>query len=143
CVDCVRGRERARKELCCVWGPNAREDPRADPLARRGDINPSSPRLSSLPFRHQPTNPQTLEPLFPGYLFARLSLPQQFHLASWTPGVHGILSAGSESPTPVDDGIVEALRLRAAGGEILRPRPLRSGDPVEIGRGPFAGLLGL
>jgi transcription antitermination factor NusG len=123
-----------------------RTKPRAEALAdahlHRRDIKTFFPRLAGLPFRHQ-TDPQTFEPLFPGYLFARLSLPQQFHLVSWTPGVHGLLSAGSDSPTPVDDGIIDALRSRAAGGEILRQRPFRCGDPVEIGRGPFVGLLGL
>lgn len=84
------------------------------------------------------------EPLFPGYLFARLSLSRQYHLAAWTPGVARLLSLGEDVPTPLDDGIVETLRQRANGEEIMRPqRLMRRGDPVEIRTGPFAGLLAI
>lgn len=87
---------------------------------------------------------RALEPLFPGYLFARLSLSRQYHAAAWTPGVARFLSLGESLPTPVDDGVVETLRERAGSDQIVRPRPLmRRGDPVEIRKGPFAGLLAI
>jgi len=83
-----------------------------------------------------------LEPLFPGYLFSRLRLPTDYALAAWTPGVAHLLGRGDGLPAPLDDAVVESLRERAGGGEILRPRPvLRAGAPVEIRSGPFAGLL--
>lgn len=84
------------------------------------------------------------EPLFPGYLFTRLDLAAQYHLAAWTPGVARFLSLGEDHPTAIDDDVVDALRDRAEEGDLLRPQPLmRRGDPVEIRTGPFAGLLAI
>jgi transcriptional antiterminator RfaH len=99
------------------------------------------PRLApALPRRAGADEP--LEALFPGYLFARLDLAREYHLAAWTPGVAHFLGLGEGLPAPLDDAVVASLRERAGGGEVLRPRVmLRVGDPVEIRNGPFAGLL--
>ena len=80
----------------------------------------------------------------PGYLYARLDLAREYHLAAWTPGVANLLCVGEGLPAPIDDAVVESLRSRADGGEILKPRrALRVGERVEIRNGPFAGLLAI
>lgn len=85
---------------------------------------------------------RALEPLFPGYLFAHLSLDTQFHVASWTPGVAHLLSGADGAPARVDDTVVASLRDRATDGDVLLPLPaFRPGDAVEVRTGPFAGLL--
>jgi transcriptional antiterminator RfaH len=85
---------------------------------------------------------QATEPLFPGYLFLRLQLPGEYAVAAWTPGVRNFLSFGDDAPAPLDDAVIECIRERAGGGDVLRPlRPWRAGDQVEIRIGPFAGLL--
>lgn len=85
-----------------------------------------------------------IEPLFPGYLFARLDLSRQFYRVSWTPGVRSFLSFGDGAPEALDEVVVELLRQRAQGGDVLRPRvELQRGTPVEVRSGPFAGLLGI
>jgi transcriptional antiterminator RfaH len=85
---------------------------------------------------------RTVEPLFPGYLFAHLSLDTQFLVASWTPGVAHLLSGPDGRPAELDESVVDSLRERARDGDVLEARPaLRTGDPVEIRSGPFAGLL--
>ena len=123
-----------------------RTKPRAEALAaenlRRRAIEVFFPRIAPLPVGSA-VGQRSDEPLFPGYVFARLRVPEQFHLASWAPGVGSLLGNEIGSPTPIEDGVVESLRARADGGELLRPRPLQRGERVEIGRGPFAGLLGL
>lgn len=82
------------------------------------------------------------EPLFPGYLFAYLSLAEQYHLAAWSPGVRNFLTFGDELAEPIDEEVVGCLKQRASGGDILRPLPsLRPGDQVEVKTGPFVGLL--
>ncbi len=83
-------------------------------------------------------------PLFPGYLFARLSeadgdLPR----ARWTHGVRRLLGDGGR-PRPVCDAVVELLRARAdRGGRVKLGLGLRRGDRVRIVDGPLAGLIGV
>lgn len=112
----------------------------ADNLRSRG-IEVFLPRLAAPFGRRALGGADHLEPLFPGYLFARLRLPDDFDRVAWTPGVAHLLALGDGVPVPLEDRVVESLRERAGGGEVLRPRPvLRPGDPVEIRSGPFAGL---
>lgn len=84
---------------------------------------------------------RTLEPLFPGYLFARLRLDQQFHVAAWTPGVAHLLCGADGAPASLDESVVESLQSRVRDGDVVLPPAFRSGDPVAIRTGPFAGLL--
>jgi transcriptional antiterminator RfaH len=121
-----------------------RTKPRAEAFAaanlRSKGVEVFYPRLASRLARA--VAPIAAEPLFPGYLFARLALDREYHVVAWTPGVARLLGLGDGQPSPIDDGIVTSLRHRGSGGEILVPRPmLRVGDPVEIRSGPFAGLL--
>jgi transcriptional antiterminator RfaH len=121
----------------------ARTKPRAEAFAaanlRSKAIEVFFPRLAP---RFARATAHAIEPLFPGYLFARLSLLDQFHVASWTPGVAHLLSGGDGSPAALDESVVESLRERAQDGDVLLPQPaFRAGDPVAIRTGPFAGLL--
>lgn len=123
-----------------------RTKPRAEAFAaanlRNRHVEVFLPRLASAFGRRGAT--AATEPLFPGYLFARLALDREFHLVAWTPGVAHLLSLGDGAPTSIDDTVVESLRTRADGGEILRQQPrLRAGDAVEIRTGPFQGLLAI
>ena len=78
---------------------------------------------------------RAIEPLFPGYLFAHLSLDTQFQVASWTPGVAHLLSGADGAPARLDDAVVASLRDRADGGDVLAPGPaFRTGDAVEGAR---------
>lgn len=125
-----------------------RTKPRAEAVAaanlRVKRIEVYLPRLATGFAPASTGHPQATEPLFPGYLFARLDLAREYHLAAWTPGVANLLCVGEGLPAPIDDAVVESLRSRADGGEILRPRrELRIGARVEIRNGPFAGLLAI
>jgi transcriptional antiterminator RfaH len=86
---------------------------------------------------------EVTEPLFPGYLFAHLTLAQDFHRAAWSPGIRNFLSFGEDLAQPVDDDVIECLRRRASGGDVLRPRAFRPGEQVTVCSGPFAGLLAI
>ncbi|MBM4243786.1 MAG: hypothetical protein FJ148_08220 [Deltaproteobacteria bacterium] len=128
-----------RNSACYV----VRSKPRAEAFAaanrRRKAIETFLPRLKQ-PFSRDAAH--AVEPLFPGYLFARLSLETQFRIASWTPGVAHLLSGPDGAPAALDDVVVAALRERASGGDVVEARPaFRAGDPVDIRTGPFAGLL--
>jgi len=86
----------------------------------------------------------TLGPLFPGYLFAKLSEAEgDLPRVRWTHGVRRILGDG-ERPRSVPDAVVDAMRARAdRDGKVrLGARP-RRGQRVRILDGPLAGLLGV
>jgi len=79
-------------------------------------------------------------PLFPCYLFARLDLKENYFHVKYTPGVHGLVSAGKE-PLAVPASIVEEIKLRGIDGivEISAPH-LGRGERVRIVDGPFRGF---
>jgi transcription elongation factor/antiterminator RfaH len=81
--------------------------------------------------------------LFPNYLFVRMNLTTETHRVIWTPGVKKIVSF-SDTPIPLDDGIVEYLKHKAdADGVIQAHSQLRPGQQVEIRGGPFDGFSGI
>jgi transcriptional antiterminator RfaH len=85
-------------------------------------------------------------PLFPRYLFVAIDLGvQRWRSIYSTVGVSRLVCNGDD-PTPVPDGIVEALKKREdAEGFIkldLRP-PFRAGDKIRVMEGAFSSCLGL
>ncbi len=85
-----------------------------------------------------------VEPLFPGYLFARVDREPALGKVRSTLGVATILSTSEDGPLVVDEAIINALRERSVNGVIeVRFVALRPGDPLEIIEGPFQGLAAL
>jgi len=82
-------------------------------------------------------------PLFPGYLFVRLAIPDRYYDVIWAPGVQGFVG-GTAGPASLEDQVVDLLRDKAAPDGVIRAEPkLRPGQHVEIEEGPFAGLVGI
>jgi transcription antitermination factor NusG len=81
------------------------------------------------------------QPIFPCYLFARVSCGGRLRLLQ-TPGVLG-LAATSVHPTPIPDD--EIALLRSATAKLTaEPHPyLSCGDRVRIVAGPFIGMEGI
>jgi len=80
------------------------------------------------------------EPLFPHYLFLRLSdVADNWAPLRSTRGVARLVSFGG-LPLPVPDDIVTALRLREAGQGAEPEALFVPGQAVEIMAGPLAGL---
>lgn len=94
--------------------------------------------------RRRKTRHRSLVPLFPGYIFSKLSEADgDLARVRWTHGVQRIL--GSDGlPSPIDERVVEALRERVdrTGRVKLRDR-FRTGDRVRIWDGALAGLIGV
>lgn len=85
---------------------------------------------------------EVLEPLFPRYLFCRLSLADSYRAVIYGRDVLGLVSAG-DKPTEVDEQIIDQLKEWAGEGESiisLEPKPIRKGDPIKITDGPMQGL---
>jgi len=85
---------------------------------------------------------ETVEALFPCYIFAQLDPYCGFRMVKYTRGVRYIV--GGHDPAPVSDEIIETIRMRMAGGVIrIEPEPLRVGDEVVINAGPLKGFYGI
>lgn len=81
---------------------------------------------------------QRLEPLFPGYLFARLENndPMWSRLRS-TRGVLRVVSFGGR-PAPLDERVID--HIRASLDKVAGQGGIRPGQPVELEDGPFRGI---
>jgi transcriptional antiterminator RfaH len=83
-----------------------------------------------------------LRPLFPNYLFVRVSLER----AQWRPilsthGVRTIVRMGQEL-SYVEDAFINSLKAREVDGAIVRPEaPYQVGQKVQIAAGPFDGIV--
>ncbi len=88
----------------------------------------------------------TVEPLFPRYLFVAAELEiQSLAPVRSTKGVSGLVRFGGE-PAVVPEHLIAALRQRedAATGLHVYARPLFApGDRVKLMQGPLAGLEGV
>jgi transcriptional antiterminator RfaH len=97
--------------------------------------------LPRAPARDDGATPSDVAPLFPGYLFGRLS-PQrnEFRLANSTPGVLYVVGYGDQ-PWPVPDGFISYIRRRLNRERRSTPaEDLRHGDRLVITGGPFRGI---
>jgi transcriptional antiterminator RfaH len=85
-----------------------------------------------------------VEPLFPSYLFVRMTLDAScWDAVRWAPGVRRILGA-EDTPSPVPPEAVRLLRARCGEDGIVRHGPQwRRGETVRVVRGPFEGLVGI
>lgn len=87
----------------------------------------------------------TTEPLFPGYIFVKISdYSQSFHKIRSTFGVTKLVKFGDTPAKLSDDLVVQMLSLGDDSPEVKElqrhaaPQP---GDKVEILEGPFKGLF--
>jgi transcriptional antiterminator RfaH len=81
--------------------------------------------------------------LFPGYLFGRFNLLEDYSLVRWGRGVRKIVGFGAE-PLPVADEVIELIRNRAQGGECVKKAcSFEPNDLVRVRSGPMKDLLGV
>ena len=106
-------------------------------LTRRG-IDTFLPQILS---RRRGGNGGAAEPLFPGYLFARLALgTPEWISARSAPGVAYFLGPVG-APSPVPDDLVEMIRVRiAAQSQAGWQPPFKRNERVSIEHGPLAGM---
>jgi len=80
--------------------------------------------------------------LFPGYVFCRFGYNRRLDVLN-LPSVHSIVGFG-DTPTPVPESEIEAIRTILASGHPAGPWPfLRAGQTVRIGSGSLAGVEGI
>jgi transcriptional antiterminator RfaH len=81
----------------------------------------------------------SLEPLFPGYLFAKFDVSSEYRIVKYARGVQGIVSFGV-SPAVVDDELIHAIRERLDGLSANPAKLFSSGQVVKIQSGPLHGM---
>lgn len=99
-----------------------------------------NPKLRERRFIRRKTR-EMVSPLFPCYVFAKFSVPENYRLIRYTRGVRKVV--GSElRPIPVHEDIIESIRTRMEDDGVVRVelKKFHAGDAVEIKGGPFAGL---
>ena len=83
------------------------------------------------------------KPLFPSYIFARFRFNELYHRIRFMRGVHSLVCFNN-SPTPVDEQIIELVRSRmASDGFVKLGEDLKAGDRVVINDGRFQNLGGV
>ncbi len=87
-----------------------------------------------------------VEPLFPRYIFVRLTLEHDdFRSIRYTTGVHTLVSF-SEAPAIVPDRVVDSLKRAAdpnTGLHTLKLPVFAPGNALVIDSGPLAGMQGI
>ena len=87
-----------------------------------------------------------VEPLFPGYLLARFSLPEMGRMVTYSAGVSRIVSFGDDVPEVPDDFVAglqrEVALVQSGDEEIVVNWRVNVGDEVEVAEGPFKGMEG-
>ena len=86
-----------------------------------------------------------VEPLFPGYLFVRASLPSRYLEIRSLGGMLEVVRFGEHFPH-LEAEVIAALRRRETREGYIRIRPvavLRASQPVRVTDGLFAGQEGL
>jgi len=116
-----------------------REAIAAEQLARQGFTTflPRQPRT----VRHARRIRIALAAYFPGYLFVELDLAaQRWRSINGTLGVSHLVGP-AERPSPVPNGVVEALIAAADARGVLSGPPLQGGQTVRIIAGAFTDQL--
>jgi transcriptional antiterminator RfaH len=95
-----------------------------------------------------PLDATVIRVMFPGYLFVQFDITRdQWRPIAHTLGVRRLFGSTPEKPTPVREGIVEALmaRGRASDGvyDARVPPPSLVGQHVRVTAGPFVGFEGI
>ncbi len=83
---------------------------------------------------------QTLEPLFPCYLFVRADLDViGFSTIRWTPGLRNVVT-GADGPAIVDEALIDHIQLRLAQKEFVHSAAhdlFKQGERVRVKGFPF------
>jgi transcriptional antiterminator RfaH len=120
-----------------------RQDERAQINLLRQNYVIFCPQIVSQRMTHGKPHHKCLEPLFPGYLFIRLSRDDNWAPLRSTRGVSRIVDF-NHGPATVPDDVIEHLRTRCfKPSEIHAPQPFKPGETLQITRGPLSTLEGV
>ena len=86
---------------------------------------------------------QTVRPLFPNYLFARLALDAHYAKVKWTRGVSRILG-NRDGPVSISEKVVQTIQDRIGKDHLIElEEQIKEGDLVQVSSGPLKDLIGI
>jgi len=126
----------------CIRAQTKREHVAGTNLRERVGIEVFTPRVKGTYNTRRGLVMNATEALFPGYLFARFSYPDQLRHVLSTSGVTGIVAFGGNPPSVADD-IIDCLRHEVSRAENATFAPvLEEGAWVRILSGCFQYIEG-
>lgn len=115
------------------------QEKQAELHIKQCDIECFLPLLKESKIIHR-THKTVIEPLFPGYLFARFDLDKHGRAVSYARGVRKIVEFGS-GPVALDATMIDAIKERLNNGFVTpHSERFKMGQIVRIKGGPLAGL---
>jgi len=118
-----------------------KEDEAKSYLSTKG-VEVFSPLMENFLLRNGRMNKE-LKSLFPGYIFGKFDLEQNYPLVRWAKGVKKVLGFG-EYPTPISEEVVEIIRERTDTQGVVRLKfQFQANDVIRIKTGPLKDLLGI
>jgi len=118
-----------------------KEDEAKSYLSTKG-VEVFSPLMENFLLRNGRMNKE-LKSLFPGYIFGKFDLEQNYPLVRWAKGVKKVLGFG-EYPTPISEEVVEIIRERTDIQGVVRLKSqFQANDVIRIKTGPLKDLLGI
>ena len=85
-----------------------------------------------------------LKALFPGYIFGKFDLEQDYSLVRWGRGVKKVLSLGGGYPSPISEEAVEIIKRRTDNHGIVRKTyHFKANEVIRVKSGPLKDLLGI
>ena len=110
-------------------------------LSTRG-VEMFNPLMETFAVRNGGMNKE-LKPLFPGYIFGKFDLEQNYPLVRWARGVKKILGL-SGYPTPIAEEVIEIIKEKTDTLGVVRVKHhFEPNDLVRIKAGPLKDLLGI
>ena len=101
-----------------------------------------SPLIESFGLRNGRMSKE-LKPLFPGYIFGKFDLEENYVLVRWGKGVKCVLGFGGY-PNPIAEEVVMMIKERTNGKNVVKMRhDFKSDDVVKIKIGPLKDLLAI
>ena len=101
-----------------------------------------NPLMETFALRNGGMNKE-LRALFPGYIFGKFDLEQNYPLVRWARGVRKVLGFGGY-PTPISEEVVTIIKERTDAQGIMRVKHhFEPNDVVRIKTGPLRDLLGV
>ena len=101
-----------------------------------------NPLMESFLARNGRVNKE-LKPLFPGYIFGKFDLEQNYPLVRWGRGVKKILGFGGY-PISVSEEVIEIIKGRTDSNGVVREKyHFEANDVIRVKSGPLKDLLGI
>lgn len=85
----------------------------------------------------------SIEPLFPCYIFADFEKEKYSHLITYTRGVRYIVGKGN--PVIVNEEVINAIKENLEDNHmvVVKPRKFEQGDRIRVMEGPFKDFYGI